>query len=434
MISSRKKGFLRLCRLLRAIEADRDDLASVKALNLGLLKEILRDEGYLLRLRADHKALKAILKTGRLVKADAARLRKRMAGLELRIKRYNDQIYVWRCLGDGLAYAYIASFNIKHVFFNTTHMGPKADAGFITGKSGLEREVAILKSAIDHRVPAVLSDITNIVRYGDLCLLGGPDPVPIEVKSSKGLNQRGHRQVAKLQTLNAFLETDRAENFRGAPSVSRASCHEPYRDHQEAFNQCLETAHRDGQCLLQPEEGLAYVALCGDQNVDGLLVQLQMERPTMFLLNTEKREHNWAPYLPFVNSIRDLERLYDFVVGNVVVLVVLDVANLCRRFAMPGWRVAFVDDGDLAIVFQHPASGAQFALSRQYVGRIGFEFAAIDWMTAGEQNFVRQTLGDALEPIDGHPSEGAPVDEEFIEAMTARLNGLPRVYETEVMP
>lgn len=426
MIAARRKAFLRLCAMVRTIENDLDDLATVKALNTQLLREVLRDENHIIRLRADRKALSKQLKNGRLIKLDAARLRHRIASLERRIERYESQIYIWRCFGDSLAYAYISSFNIKHAFFETTSTDPKQSAGFISGKTGLAREVATLYWAIESGVPAVLSDITNIIRYGDICLLDGPDPVPLEVKSRKGLNQRGLRQAAKLEKLALFLETDRAADFRGAPEVRRKAYQEPYKDHIETLNLCIEGAHSDGYNIVCPERGLVYIAFYGGQPLETFLVDFGLENPSFFLLNQEKSEHNWAPYLPFINSIRDPERLYDFVTGKLFLLVALDLANLCARFKMPGWRNAFVDDVNLAMVFENPSTGAQFALSRQFIGRIGFEFASLDWMATNERSFVRQA---SLEL-----EEGLPVDEDYTRSMMTYLQALPRLVETDIEP
>jgi hypothetical protein len=418
----RKKAFLYLGELLRSIEADKDDLASVRALNLRLLKEVMRDEGHILRLRDQGRALTHRLKTGRLPKSEASQLRQKIAALERRVTRYYDQIYFWRCFGDGLAYAYISSFNIKHVFFDTTAGLPKQESGFISGKAGLEREVAMLEAAIAHGVPAVLSDLTNIVRYGDVCLLGGEDPVPIEVKSRKGLNQRGLRQAAKLAKLTNFLETDQAQDFRGVPQMRRRACDLPYQDHIEALNACVERAHLNGHDIASPEPGLVYAAYYDDTPFENLLDDLAMSQPTVFLLNLEKAERNWAPYLPFVNSIRDLERLHDFVVGELIVYVVLDLQVLCDQISLPGWRTAVVEDFDLALVFENPETGAQFALSRQFIGRIGFEFASSAWIAEHGRAFVARTASET--------ADGVEVDAAFIQALMDRFNAMPRIVET----
>jgi hypothetical protein len=417
----RKKAFLQAGEMLRRIEADKDDVSTVRTLNLRLLKEILRDEGHILRLRDQCKNLNRQLKTGRLPKAEANFVRGKIAALERRVKRYQDQIYFWRCFGDGLAYAYISSFNLKHVFFDTTAGLPKQESGFISGKAGLEREVAMLDAAIAHGVPAVLSDLTNIVRYGDVCLLGGEDPVPIEVKSRTGLNQRGQRQAAKLDTLTGFLETDQAQDFRGVPQMRRRAYDQPYQDHVEALNACVERAHRNGHDIASPEPGLVYAAYYDDTPFQAFLDGLAMSQPTVFLLNLEKSERNWAPYLPFINSIRDLERLHDFVVGELVVYVALDLQVLCDQISLPGWHAAVVEDFDLALVFENPTTGAQFALSRQFIGRIGFEFASLAWIAGQGRAFVGRTASEV--------ADGVEVNVAFTQALMDRFNAMPRIVE-----
>jgi hypothetical protein len=199
LIARRKKAFYRLCSLLRRIEADLDDLDTVKALNLRILKEIIRDEKHIARHRKISKGLRASLRNDRWERAEAKCLKTKIARADEAVKRYFQQIFIWKCIGDGLAYAYIHSVNIKHAFFDTESMSPRPEPGFIHGKDGLVNEVGLLFSAIEHKVPAVLCDITNVIRYGDVCLLGGSDPVPLEVKSSKGLNQResGRRRSSK---------------------------------------------------------------------------------------------------------------------------------------------------------------------------------------------------------------------------------------------
>ena len=122
-------AFLRLCKLLREVEADLDNLAAVRALNLGVLKEVLRDEGHVQRYREDLKDLNRRLKNDRPTKAEALTIRARIKRLERAIERYRDQLFIWKCLGDGLAYAYIGTFNIKHAFFETTSTDPKKEAG-----------------------------------------------------------------------------------------------------------------------------------------------------------------------------------------------------------------------------------------------------------------------------------------------------------------
>ncbi len=62
-------------------------------------------------------------------------------------------------------------------------------------------------------VPVVMSDLTNIIRHGDLCALAGPDPFPLELKSSRLTGSRVARQAEQLNLITNFYEKDEAKDF-----------------------------------------------------------------------------------------------------------------------------------------------------------------------------------------------------------------------------
>ena len=51
-------------------------------------------------------------------------------------------------------------------------------------------ELVLLDSALKHNVPALLVDLTNTIRHGDVCLMGESDPYLIEAKASKNLRDQ----------------------------------------------------------------------------------------------------------------------------------------------------------------------------------------------------------------------------------------------------
>lgn len=420
MIARRTSAFIRLCGLLRRIEENLDDLALVRKLNLALLKEILRDEAHILKQRATLQDLKRRLKNDRPIREEADKIRKKIEKANARIAGYFKQIFIWKCIGDGLAYAYISSFNIKHVFFDTNSMLPKEDSGFLSGKAGLANEKFCLLSAISHGVPAVLCDITNVLRFGDVCLLGAGDPYPIEVKSRKQLNQRGQRQAIKLEKLHKFLANDYATDFRGSPEVRRTELAIPVRDHLDVLNECIRSAKLDGYNLVCPEPGLAYWAMYEPGPVPPL-EELAMVQPVMFILNLDKTDQNWAPYLPFVNSVRDPAAVLDFITDKLTIVVVIELPVLCDRLAMPGWTVSILEHHDLAILFEEPQSGARWAVSRQFFGRLGFEFLSVEWFAEHERALVIQS------DLDAQAGIGAVVDGDFVADMAAYLDQIPRI-------
>lgn len=426
MIARRRIAFLRLCALLRSIEADLDNFAAVRALNLGILKEVLRDEAHVVRLRGLIKVLNRRLKSERPSRSEALQLRKQIKRHEDAVTRYRNQLFIWRCLGDGLAYAYISTFNIKHAFFETTSPCAKQDAGYVTGKSGLQHELALLLSAIQHRVPAVLCDITNTIRYGDICLLGGGDPVPMEVKSKPGvLNQRGKRQAARLAELEGFLRNDYAAGFRGMPEVRRVEYAVPYRDCIDDVNACIQAARDDGWNVVCPERGLIYVAMFGETPIDEILGHLGMTKPILFILNTDKCEKTWVPYLPFVNSIRGLDDLYDFVIGELFLIVAIDAATMCDRLAMPGWRVSLLGLSDPVILLEEIESGGKVVVSNQFIGRLGYEFMSLDWFVENEKILILDMWRRM------RARQGSVVDIAEYNQVADTYAAIPRVYEAQ---
>jgi hypothetical protein len=342
---------------------------------------------------------------------------------ERSIERYTGQLFIWRSIADGLVYAYISTFNAKHAFFDTTSPAPKREAGFIGGKAGLAKELGMLFSAIEHRVPAVLSDITNIIRYGDVCLLGGDDPCPIEVKSGPVLNQRGHRQAAKLAQLEDFLKNDRAVGFRGMPEMQRVEFGVPHHDCIADLNACIQSARYDGWNFFCPERGLVYAAIFEDAPIDTLFKNLGMKRPVIFMPNAEKMDRSWAPYLPFTISIRAPLDLYDFVVGKLSLVVVVDAAVICDRLATPGWKISLVEDRNHSILLEHGSTAAKITISTQFFGRLGLEFISLDWFVEHHKKLVASMWTDMM------AGKGPMIDPAEFEDWDKAIAALPRAYE-----
>jgi hypothetical protein len=401
MIGRRKKAFFALYDLLRAIEASPDNLVLVRKMNLLLVKEVLRAEDNTLRHKAALKALNAKLKTARGSKDEANNIRRTIRRTESYINGYHQQRYIWKCFGDGLAYAYIDKYAIKHAFYATDSYDVKPSAGMLGGKSGLVNELSCLFSAIEHDVPAVLCDVTNILRYGDICLLGGSDPCLIEVKSSPNLNQRGKRQAATLKKLTDFLETDRAEDFRTLGVTKRFAMTVPERNYQDAMNACIAVAERDGHCIVHPEPGLTYFATYGLLPKEAFATLENGGRQIMFMLNEDKISRTWTIYEPFTRSIRGRQHLLDFVVGRLVLMVVFDVDALCEAMQRPGWDISFHEDVPAAIQFHHRETGAYIGVSRQFLGRIGFEFVSLSWIAENQGGMIEELSADMFASTDG---------------------------------
>jgi hypothetical protein len=388
MIGQRKGTFSLLHGLLRGVEADPENLQLVLALNKRILAAVLTAERAILRLKKIQQSLHEQLRLHRKPKEETAAIRSRITDVQRLIDSHYDEIYVWKCFGDGLAFTYLDRFALKHAHFETDSQQIKLGAGMLTGKSGLAKELLVLESAIAHNVPAVLCDITNVVRHGDVCLLGSSDPYLLEAKSGKRLNQRGKRQAGSLQKLTEFLETDWSENFRGVGNVQRAEVHAPERTHLEVMKLAIDEAKVQGHAAMSPEPGLTYIAIYDSEAPMKEIIPFTREgHNSVFMLNSAKR--HWTYYYPFTLSIREAEHLYDFIVGDVTLIVLFDVAKLCDLVRLQGWRVSFCKDNG-SIDCNHAESGSYVQISGQFVGRIGYEFLSLAWFV----ELVEARLGE----------------------------------------
>lgn len=386
MVGRRQKSFFEMLRLLRAIEANQDDFASVKALNLLVLREIIRAEGKRDAYRSAHRELTRQLKTGRGTKEVSKALRTKIKRTVGFIERYTKQIYIWKCCGDTLAFLYLDKFAIKHAYYDTDHFAIKRDAGMIRGKEGLVGELACLLSALEHQVPAVLSDITNTIRYGDVCLLGTSDPVPIEVKSSLKQSGRGRRQTEKMEKLRSFLETDHAVGYRGAPGeTKRQAVTLPERTNVEALNECIAKAKRTGFAISRPEPGIVYAAIAGGRpDYAAIFETLAHERGVFWTLNGDKNDFAWAPYTPFILTIRDPQHLLDFIEGDIFIIVGASMDELRRQMAAPGWHIEFEPASDYALHCIHE-SGGVVGIAQQLIARVAYEFVSLSWIADSQR-------------------------------------------------
>ena len=125
------------------------------------MREIVRSEQKIRKLKSD---LKNVAQTG------GFHASKRSSYLKNRIEGLRQCAYVWRCFGDAIAFTYIDKFALKQCFYDTNRPVEKKDAGFIADKTGLAREIYFLETALKEKIPALLADLTNTIRHGDICL------------------------------------------------------------------------------------------------------------------------------------------------------------------------------------------------------------------------------------------------------------------------
>ncbi|WP_298842954.1 hypothetical protein [uncultured Roseobacter sp.] len=321
--------------------------------------------------------------------------------------------YNFLCLGDCLVFLYIDRFALKQTFFNVNNENPKQSGGFLSGKAGLAAELTVLKDAISHNVPAVLCDLTNVFRYGDICLLCANDPVPIEVKSSKNKDARGKRQKKKLETLTNFFENDQAENLRGFEGTTYriAFLAEP-----ESFGGLLATAlteaKKNGSAFFEVDGCLRFLIKTTDgvekSELDVLFDGVEPSRSLCNFVNQLKSNMLWGCYLPYALTLSEPDHYAMFVRGEISIVSMLDLNAFDRKFSVDGVKVEIEATEDVLqckINFEDLATDQGtpfFIVGDHMMNRMWFDFLLPSWIVQNSRDVMESNprFLEAQEVVD----------------------------------
>ncbi|KPU83609.1 hypothetical protein JI58_08310 [Marinosulfonomonas sp. PRT-SC04] len=311
--------------------------------------------------------------------------------------------YNFLCLGDCLVFLYIDRFALKQTFFNVDNANPKQSGGFLSGKAGLAAELTVLTNAISHNVPAVLCDLTNVVRYGDICLLGANDPVPIEVKSSKNKDARGKRQKKKLETLTNFFENDQAENLRGFEGTTFRTA---FLTEPKSFDKLLVTAFTEakenGSAHFEVDGCLRFLITTTDEvgrsEMDILFDGVEPSSSLCNFVNQLKTNMLWGCYFPYALTLSEPDHYAMFVRGDISIISMLDLKAFARIFSVDGGTVDIEATEDVLqckISFEELESDVGtpfFIVGDHMMNRMWFDFLLPSWIVQNSRDMMEKTV------------------------------------------
>lgn len=321
--------------------------------------------------------------------------------------------YNFLCLGDCLAFLYIDRFALKQTYLDVATGNPKQSGGFISGKAGHKKEILLLENAILHNVPAVLCDITNVLRYGDICLLGASDPVPIEVKSSKTKDRRSKRQKDKLKALSDFLTEDRAQDFRGIPGTTvRTEFSDPPKLFISELQAAVEEAIGAGTKSFEVDECLKVIVIAEDDpDYDKFFGWGQSSRVLVNSVNQIKTNMLWGCYYPYPLTLSEPATFEGFVRGEVHIFTLLDMAAFEDKLASEGARLTVeANEYDIQchIHFSDLSNDNQeayFIIGEHMMCRIWTDFLCPSWIVQNSISSIRnnaEAMSKALEAAANH--------------------------------
>ena len=299
---------------------------------------------------------------------------------ENRAKAHRQSIYYWKAFGDAVAFLYCDRFALKHVYYNTHNPNVRQDAGFISGSAGFEKELDALRKLVEAGYPCVLCDLTNTIRYGDICIMVQDDPILIEVKSSRTKDRRRTRQLRNMKTLREFYKSDASSGLRGFPSVYRIATRSVPYSFEEELNECIDESYERDYALKSPEPGVCYIAISRAVRVEDVFSEMNLAEPLLFSLNEAKRTRAWSPYYPFTLLIRSERALYDFMLGRLFVVVLLDVAVIRDLVCSLGWIPKFDLESDYPVWASKDGGEEQAGLSGHALARAAMEALSLRWV------------------------------------------------------
>ena len=379
-----RTSLIKLVLWTHTLQHDPSRLDLLLPMQVHLVARIRRNEARLSRLKACRADLVRALKTGQPAKEHANALRGDLNQVEGAIGQAQRRLRMWRNFGDAIAHIYQNKYSLKHLCLDaeTNHLKPSA--GSLSGKTGFANEWALLKKALEHGVPAVLCDLTNVLRFGDLCLLAGQEPFVMECKSSARLNSRGKRQAIQQKKLMDFLANDGAVEYAGMPNVTRRALATQEVTYSAQLDACITAFGTDACAPVSPEPGLTYTLLHADITRHEL--QALVNEPPLSTLSwlVDGTDEHWCLFYPFLLSLSPANAL-TFLSGSLLLLVQINLDVLCACFATHGVTAKPLLDGEHALELTRvgkPPSEGIFWLSERLLARIVFEQQSLTWFAA----------------------------------------------------
>jgi hypothetical protein len=381
VLSNYKKSLVTLFAKLNAIHSrPKKKFSECLVLQESLIDRIIYVEKRIRSLKFSSKECRRELSRTepvRLCKNESIVIKQRVEYVESLIKDYKLVSYIFRSIGDGIAFTYLNKYDIKPLSF-------KESAGFISGKEGLWLEKKLLRLAFQVGGIAILNDITNCLRYGDVTLINKGIPTLIEAKIRIRGDAREERQHAKGQKILDYLRTKEAKDLV-IPGylVKRIGMHAKERHHRPKLNRLIRNALRLGHSFSRVEDGLFYLVTT---ELDVALIKTIIERckmpPYYYFINMFKQ--GGPEYFPFTLSIQDPEALFAFYNGQLFIFVFIDPDVVFKSLLAQGLQGEFQEDEQYWLKLNHvekeKAKFSPLFISRHLFLRVPLEFLSLEWM------------------------------------------------------
>ncbi len=344
-----------------------------------LIQKITYMERKIQKFKAQVREYTGFLKTKHstpLTKDEAKLLKSEIEYSQYLIDEYQNLQQIFRSIGDGLAFIYLDTWDIKPMAF-------KQSAGALSGKKGARLERKVLRKIIKSGKIAILNDLTNCLRHGDITVIEDSLPQIFEVKSSKARNDRTKRQIENIEKVLEYLYTDSAEGLYGSKlKIQRTAGHSKAKYHADELNKVIDEALVKGHSWLKIEDGLYYFAdlAPGSSKISEVIAKC-VAPPIVCFLNMDKYAHR--AYIPLALSIKNSKALLKFYAGELMLLVFIDPSVMVEHLNSKGFALEFDKEGDYALTVRSLSESEDKSgilnISHHMFSRISYEFLSLKW-------------------------------------------------------
>lgn len=380
MISYYKTSLVELFAKAHQLHSQPEDGAELSfEIQRTLIQRIVYVERRIRTLKREVKEYKGLLANRppfHLSKLEASQVKSAIEYNMYRLDEYQHLLGIFRSVADAIAFTYIDRWEIKPMTF-------KESPGFLSGKVGLAAERKVLKEFFASGSIAILNDLTNCLRYGDITVIDSNGFRLVEVKSTKNRNDRTDRQLSKAQKITEYLATDRSRNLLEGQAITRSALRAPEQDQIDHLNELIYEAIAKGESGATVEDGLYYIVTFKDSGTQGLesVIRKCCAPPIVYYLNMIK--YNNIGYYPFTLSIRDPNALYAFYNGDLLISVIIDPSVVINRLGARGLSAMLSSSEDWALQVKATnkirSSTGEMTISHYLFARLALEFLSLSW-------------------------------------------------------
>jgi hypothetical protein len=424
VIGQYKKTVVGLLAQLREFQNTPQNMGLLERLQRNLYQTLVTIERRAVANDGEIGSARRLSRNGRLEKLASLRLKAKIARLIERKDGYRDLFFLVKSIGDGIAFTLFDRFDLKPLAF-------KESPGAIGGKSGRRREFTILNAFLRRGMPAVLCDLTNVLRYGDICIKPHNLPVPIEVKSSKNSNARTERQLKSIGKMVEYLHTDQIEGLYGLPVITkREALAKPQAGHAGELHNLITRISVERFAAREVEPGLHYMVFRRFRASDFDKYFGSLREFVFQTLNSQKYNGAWSSHYPFTLSLEDIDQCFAFARGDFVIAIAFDMKVVQRMGRQRGFNISrerplhaparegVPDDAyEWWITPRAFPDGSQGAsgVSGHLVGRVFFEFASLKWLVHTATQGLKKMFTELVEkttqidtPVDRQNATNSP--------------------------